>query len=592
MEENTMQKNYSVKKILEIIWNGMRMYKWSVFLLIILSLTANICGVIVPLFYKAFFDVLAQTTPAADRAPELIQLIVIIFAINGFSWLCWRVVVFVNNIFQPNVKKNLETNSFAYVLDHSYTFFSNAFVGSLVRKIHRLANAFEKLMDELLWNILSLVVVVVGNLIVLFMRDVRLGIVLLLCVAVIAVFNITFAMWKLKYDYAKSLLDSESTAVLSDALTNSTTIKLFASQAQEKVVFGNVMERWRQAQTRLWNYDGIAESVQAGLMVLAEFVMFYVAIQLWQQGLLTIGDFALIQSFMVGIFMRVWNLGKSIRHIYEGLADAAEMVEILETPHEVKDFSKASLMRVTDGSIQFKDVTFKFNKTRVVLNGLNMHIQPHEKIALVGPSGAGKTTITKLLLRFHDVESGVISIDDQNIAKVTQNSLREAIAMVPQEPILFHRSLMDNIRYGRPDASDEEVFEAARRARCHDFIVELPEKYNTFVGERGIKLSGGERQRIAIARAILKNAPILVLDEATSSLDSESESLIQAALDELMKGKTTIVIAHRLSTIMRMDRIVVIDGGKVVDSGTHDELLTKEGIYKKLWEIQAGGFIE
>lgn len=592
MEENTMQKNYSVKKILEIIWNGMRMYKWSVFLLIILSLTANICGVIVPLFYKAFFDVLAQTTPAADRAPELIQLIVIIFAINGFSWLCWRVVVFVNNIFQPNVKKNLETNSFAYVLDHSYTFFSNAFVGSLVRKIHRLANAFEKLMDELLWNILSLVVVVVGNLIVLFMRDVRLGIVLLLCVAVIAVFNITFAMWKLKYDYAKSLLDSESTAVLSDALTNSTTIKLFASQAQEKVVFGNVMERWRQAQTRLWNYDGIAESVQAGLMVLAEFVMFYVAIQLWQQGLLTIGDFALIQSFMVGIFMRVWNLGKSIRHIYEGLADAAEMVEILETPHEVKDFSKASLMRVTDGSIQFKDVTFKFNKTRVVLNGLNMHIQPHEKIALVGPSGAGKTTITKLLLRFHDVESGVISIDDQNIAKVTQNSLREAIAMVPQEPILFHRSLMDNIRYGRPDASDEEVFEAARRARCHDFIVELPEKYNTFVGERGIKLSGGERQRIAIARAILKNAPILVLDEATSSLDSESESLIQAALDELMKGKTTIVIAHRLSTIMRMDRIVVIDGGKVVDSGTHDALLTKEGIYKKLWEIQAGGFIE
>ncbi len=574
------------------MWGGMRMYKWSVFLLVILSLTATICGVVIPLFYKAFFDILAQTTPVTDRGPELIRLILMIFAINGFGWLCWRVVVFVNNTFQPNVKKNLEVNSFAYVLDHSYTFFSNAFVGSLVRKIHRLANAFEKLMDELLWNILTLVVVVVGNLIVLFLRDVRLGIVLLICVAVIAIFNVTFAMWKLKYDYAKSLLDSESTAVLSDALTNSTTIKLFASQEQEKIVFGNVMERWRKAQTRLWNYDGIAESVQAGLMVLAEFVMFYVAIQLWQQGLLTIGDFALIQGFMVGIFMRVWNLGKSIRHIYEGLADAAEMVEILETPHEVKDFTKAGLMNVTDGSIQFQDVTFKFNQTRVVLNGLNMLIQPHEKVALVGPSGAGKTTITKLLLRFHDVESGVISIDGQNIANVTQNSLRENIAMVPQEPILFHRSLLDNIRYGRPSATDEEVVEAAKRARCHEFIMELPETYQTFVGERGIKLSGGERQRIAIARAILKNAPILVLDEATSSLDSESESLIQAALDELMKGKTTIVIAHRLSTIMRMDRILVIDGGKVADTGTHSELLKKEGIYKKLWEIQAGGFIK
>ncbi len=574
------------------MWGGMRMYKWSVFLLVILSLTATICGVVIPLFYKAFFDILAQTTPVTDRGPELIRLILMIFAINGFGWLCWRVVVFVNNTFQPNVKKNLEINSFAYVLDHSYTFFSNAFVGSLVRKIHRLANAFEKLMDELLWNILTLVVVVVGNLIVLFLRDVRLGIVLLICVAVIAIFNVTFAMWKLKYDYAKSLLDSESTAVLSDALTNSTTIKLFASQEQEKIVFGNVMERWRKAQTRLWNYDGIAESVQAGLMVLAEFVMFYVAIQLWQQGLLTIGDFALIQGFMVGIFMRVWNLGKSIRHIYEGLADAAEMVEILETPHEVKDAAKVDLMNVTDGSIQFQDVTFKFNQTRVVLNGLNMIIQPHEKVALVGPSGAGKTTITKLLLRFHDVESGVISVDGQNIANVTQNSLRENIAMVPQEPILFHRSLLDNIRYGRPSATDEEVVEAAKRARCHEFIMELPETYQTFVGERGIKLSGGERQRIAIARAILKNAPILVLDEATSSLDSESESLIQAALDELMKGKTTIVIAHRLSTIMRMDRILVIDGGKVADTGTHSELLKKEGIYKKLWEIQAGGFIK
>lgn len=587
-----MQKKYSIKKIMQVMWQSMRPFKWPLLVLLLLAIVANICAVIVPLYYKSFFDVLSETGSATSRAPTLIQLITIILAINVFSWACWRVNVYISNYIQPHVKKHLETSSFAYMLDHSYTFFSNAFVGSLVRKVHRLASAFERLADEIQWNILGLVIVVIGDLIILYMRDIRLGLVLTVCVFLIAAFNIAFATWKLKFDYGKSLLDSESTAVMSDALSNSITIKLFTSQEHEKGLFNDVMERWRKAQTQLWNIEGIAEAVQAGLMVLVEFVMMYMAIHLWQQGQLTIGDFALIQSFMVGIFHRVWNVGKSVRHIYEAFADAAEMVEILETPHEVKDFPKAKQLVVSDGVIAFDHVTFKFNQTRAVLNGLSMQIAPHEKIALVGPSGAGKSTITKLLMRFYDVESGKITIDGQNIAKVTQNSLRHAVAMVPQEPILFHRSLMDNIRYGRPDATDEEVFEAARRARCHDFIVELPETYNTFVGERGVKLSGGERQRIAIARAILKNAPILILDEATSSLDSESESLIQAALDELMKGKTTIVIAHRLSTIMRMDRIVVIDSGKVVDSGTHDELLTKEGIYKKLWEIQAGGFIE
>ncbi len=218
-------------------------------------------------------------------------------------------------------------------------------------------------------------------------------------------------------------------------------------------------------------------------------------------------------------------------------------------------------------------------------------IAPGEKIALVGPSGAGKSTITKLLLRLYDINSGAIEIDGQNIAEVTQESLRNAIAFVPQEPVLFHRTLMENIRYGRRDATDAEVIDAAKKAHCHEFIAALPEGYNTYVGERGIKLSGGERQRVAIARAILKDAPILVLDEATSSLDSESEHLIQDALEVLMRGKTVIVIAHRLSTIMKMDRIVVLEGGQVVAEGTHEELLQQGGLYHKLWSIQAGGFI-
>jgi ABC-type multidrug transport system fused ATPase/permease subunit len=259
-------------------------------------------------------------------------------------------------------------------------------------------------------------------------------------------------------------------------------------------------------------------------------------------------------------------------------------------PHDVADAPHAPKLVVDRGEIAFDDAGFLYPSGKPALAHFDLTVRGGEKLAFVGPSGAGKTTITKLLLRFYDVTSGAIRIDGQNIAAVTQDSLRDAIAFVPQEPILFHRTLMENIRYGRRGASDEEVFAAARAAHCAEFINAFPEGYGTFVGERGVKLSGGERQRVAIARAILKNAPILVLDEATSSLDSESEALIQDAFQTLMRGKTVIVIAHRLSTIMKMDRIVVIEGGGIVAEGSHQELLKQGGLYKKLWSIQAGGF--
>ncbi|MEK7160774.1 MAG: ATP-binding cassette domain-containing protein, partial [Patescibacteria group bacterium] len=251
-------------------------------------------------------------------------------------------------------------------------------------------------------------------------------------------------------------------------------------------------------------------------------------------------------------------------------------------------------LAVSGGEVVFKEVIFSFSdaKERDVLRSINLKIQGGEKIALVGPSGSGKTTLVRLLLRFYDVVSGGIFVDGQNIQNVVLASLRDNIALVPQDPILFHRTIKENIRYGREAASDEEVVNAARLAHCDEFISGLSQKYETFVGERGIKLSGGERQRVAIARAILKNAPILILDEATSSLDSHSESLIQSALDNLMKGKTTIVIAHRLSTIRKMDRIIILEKGTIIEEGTHQELILKDGLYRKLWNLQAGGFIQ
>ena len=388
-------------------------------------------------------------------------------------------------------------------------------------------------------------------------------------------------------------IDSEAGGVLADSITNAITVKTFTGRLFENDIFREVTERMRKAQMFTWRLGEYMDAFQSAFMFVIEFVMMYAAIKLWQQGLLTIGDFALIQGILLGIFFKIWDFGRAIRHTFTALAEADEMVQILKETPEVVDSRGAKELQVQTGRIEFQHVYFSFNQTRRVLRDMSFVIEPGEKIALVGPSGAGKSTITKLLFRFYDVERGKILVGNQIIAKVTQESLRANIALVPQEPILFHRSIMDNIRYGRREATDEEVMEAAKKAHAHEFIEGLQDGYNTYVGERGVKLSGGERQRVAIARAILKNAPILVLDEATSSLDSESEALIQEALSELIRDKTTIVIAHRLSTIMKMDRILVIDNGQVVDSGTHAQLLRKkDNIYKKLWEIQAGGFIE
>ncbi len=561
--------------------------------MLLLIVMAKTVDVFVPVFYKRFFDLLSGDVASTDLRAALVGTVLIILVLHLGAWVCWRVMALISNWFQPRVMTDLNASAHEYLLGHSYKFFSNNFAGSLVRKVNRIGNSFEKLMDQVQFTFVPVTVIIVGNLLVLWSRSALLGALLLAWVVLYMLFNLLFSRWKTKFDYRRSQLDSEATGILADSVTNAITIKLFTGLNHEKGLFAEVLERWRRVNTFTWNLGEIMDAAQAILMIAIEFIIMYFAIGLWQEGQLTIGDFALIQGYLIGFFMVLWDIGRSVRRTYEALADADEIVEIMNTPYEVQDVDNAKELQIQSGRIEFQHVYFSFNQTRRVLRDMNLVIEPGEKVALVGPSGAGKSTITKLLFRFYDVERGKIIVGNQNIAKVTQESLRANIALVPQEPILFHRSIMDNIRYGRRDATDEEIIEAAKKAHAHEFIEGLQDGYGTFVGERGVKLSGGERQRIAIARAILKNAPILVLDEATSSLDSESEALIQEALEELMRGKTTIVIAHRLSTIMKMDRILVIDDGQVVDSGTHKQLLKKkENIYKKLWEIQAGGFIQ
>lgn len=305
----------------------------------------------------------------------------------------------------------------------------------------------------------------------------------------------------------------------------------------------------------------------------------------------TIGDFSFIISLSISIFYNLWYLASQFVVFAEELGRCRQALTIISASHELVDQANAQPLKITQDNIEYKNVTFHYENSVPIFSHMNVSIKSGEKVGLVGLSGSGKSTFVNLILRLFDVQAGEMHIDGQNINAVTQDSLHENIAMIPQDITLFHRSLMENIRYGQINASDEEVIEASKKAHCHEFISQLAEGYESLVGERGIKLSGGQRQRIAIARAMLKNAPILILDEATSALDSMTEKLIQEGLHTLMKGRTTIVIAHRLSTLSEMDRVLVFDKGQIIEQGSHEALIHFNGHYAKMWHMQAGGFL-
>lgn len=581
-----------IASIARIYWRHMRRYPRAALTVLVSVVATSSTALVVPLFLKKFFDIAssARIPPDEKTVTALFTVLIVLGIFALISWCFFRITGRINLYFEAHVMADLLTTAFNNLLSHSHKFFSENFTGSLVRKVSRLSHAFETITDQITGQLIPLLVTALGILIVLLWRNMWLGLILLGWIVVFVATQYLLAVWKVKFDRLKAEKDSEATGVISDALANIVTVKLFSHYSHERERYGKVTSQLRDLRMLAWRIGENMDALQSAFMLVIEFAFYFLWLRLWKQGILTLGDFALIQGLLIVLMHRLWEFGRVVRRIYEGLADASEMVEILMMTPDIQDHRGAKALRVGQGNIEFKNVDFSFHQTRAILDRFNLVIQPGEKVALVGPSGAGKSTVVRLLLRLHDVNAGGIYIDGQEIAGVTQDSLRGQIAFVPQEPILFHRTLMENIRYGRLEATDKEVIQAAKKSHCHEFISQFPQGYGTYVGERGVKLSGGERQRVAIARAFLKNAPILILDEATSSLDSEVEALIQDALRTLIQKKTTIVIAHRLSTIRTMDRIVVIQGGKVTAEGPHQELLKEEGIYKKLWRIQAGGF--
>lgn len=510
----------------------------------------------------------------------------------AISWITWRIIGFVLSTFEFRVKRDLEQHIFRHLTTHSMDFHVNSFSGSLVAQTNRMTSAFERLFDSVYFDLLGLVIKIVAVMIVLVPRSPQ-------AAAVIAIWAVGFTtlmtimqIKKMPYSRKAAAADSKVTAALADSLTNIFTIITFGRKKVEQKRFNETSQKRFKIALKDWYISEGIFAFQAAMMFIVEAGMIWLTVSLALQGKINLGDIVLVQFYLMSITGSMWNFGRVIRNIERSLSDAHEMTVVLGKNETVKDPVKPERAHFEKGALKFNAVRFYYEPKQPLFEDFNLNVKAGEKVGLVGPSGGGKSTITKLILRLMDINGGTITIDNQNITSVNQDDLRQHIAYVPQEPILFHRSLRENIGYGKPSATEDEIIAAAKAAHADEFITVLKDGYDTLVGERGIKLSGGQRQRVAIARAMLKPAPILLLDEATSALDSESELLIQAALARLMERRTTLVIAHRLSTIQHMDRIVVIDKGTIVEQGSHKTLIAKNGLYARLWAHQSGGFMK
>ncbi|MFA7285289.1 MAG: ABC transporter ATP-binding protein [Candidatus Paceibacterota bacterium] len=578
------------KRIFYYYWRIAKKYNLAIFFILFLGIGRIAFSFIAGGYiYKLIIDTLNNDLLDIEIKYDIILILLVAIAFSFLiSLFTSRMLDYTKFRFTTRVVKELYDFTFIKILNHSYGFFSNNFSGSLVTKTKRFIQSFETFANVLIdgfWPIFLSILFTFGA---LYLQSKVLAFYLLIWSVLYFGLVLFFLKKKIQIDLKWAESDSKITGYLSDSITNIFNIKIFSALTNQKKEFSEFSTDLKKTSFMSLKFWTIRATVQAFFMVCFHVFILYTMINLWKDGEITIGVFVMAYIYLVGLFDRIWDLATNINTFVKATTDAKEMVDIFDKPIDIMDPEIPEKLNIKNGEIEFKNVFFEYNNDNEVFTNFNLKITPGEKIGLVGHSGSGKTTITKMLLRFVDIKSGDILIDGQNIKNITQDDLRSVISYVPQDPILFHRSIGENIGYSKENATQEEIVASSKKAHADEFIAKLPKGYDTLVGERGIKLSGGERQRVAIARAMLKNSPILVLDEATSSLDSISEVYIQESLNELMKGKTAIVIAHRLSTIAKMDRIIVLDKGMILEQGTHQELLDKGGMYTKLWDHQTG----
>jgi ATP-binding cassette subfamily B protein len=568
-------------------------FRWWYVLMVVLEIAHATCGIMLP---YAIGEMIRSVTRHSTGDSKLIfdilrQPLILFTCLSIGEVVFGRSAGLLQTILHPIHRQHIVRSLYAYLQQHSHRYLSSSFAGALAHRIAETSLGVTQTMQMMITEFMPVIIVYIVSTILLYRAYPPLA----AFVGIWAVLFISISFWLATrcriYSRKAAAARSETTGIIVDSVTNLTSSRLFARLGFERRYLNDQLKReLREVRKSNWYSERIRwfQFISAAILKIGTL---YYSLSLWSQGKIAAADFVVATSLSLLIISEARNLSKRFLEFFEHIGNVANGVHTIIQPHEIIDRDNAINHAITKGSIEFRQVYFSYSSEKTVFTNLSVTIQPGERVGLVGFSGSGKSTFVNLILRLFDPQSGQILIDGVDIKDMTQEALHSQISLIPQDPSLFHRTLLENILYGRLEASEAELIEASRKAYADDFIAQMKEGYDSLVGERGVKLSGGQRQRIAIARVILKDAPILILDEATSSLDSITEKAIQDTLDSAMNGKTVIVVAHRLSTIAHLDRILVFDHGRIIEDGTHSNLLTKGGAYYRLWQMQAGGFL-
>lgn len=583
--EKTIPKNF-----FSFIGYFLKQYTFATTLYVLLAIAAGFWGPFNSLLIKHLINLLPGIN-AGDISTLIFPASLIVLNFIVFDNFTWRGLTYVRAKFVPLIINQIIAEMMDHCVGKSHQFYQDNLSGKISKQITNLADSVERFFVFIAANFLRGASLVLMAFVAAYFANPIFCLILVAWFVLFVSFSILMSKKLVSLSETQAASESIVIGELVDSLSNHSNVRIFSRRSYEFLRMKPFFAKQQKSYTDTTLYLMIIHTIQGGLIAIMMAFAAYFLVYLYGKGMVTIGDFALILGLSMETGHMMWYTMSEVDEFNKVVGRSRQSLASLMLPLEIKDKPQATLLHCSQGQINFNKVKFHYKDCTPLFQKKSVEILPGQKVGLVGYSGGGKSTFVNLILRLYELSEGEILIDGQDISDVTQESLRANIGMIPQDPSLFHRTLMENIRYGRIDASDEEVIAAAKKAHAHEFIEILPQGYESLVGERGVKLSGGQRQRIAIARAILKNAPILILDEATSQLDSVTEKLIQQSLWELMQNKTTLVIAHRLSTLLHMDRILVFDKGKIVEDGSHKHLLAKNGLYKSLWDAQVGGFL-